>query len=209
MPTLQACFSAVPVVAILRGVRPNEVISIGRALIDAGIRVIEVPLNSPDPLHSIRTLALEFSHDAAIGAGTVLSLEQLDAVIKAGGRIAVAPNTDEKIIRAACDAGVEPMPGIFSPTEAFVALAAGANYLKLFPASVVGPAGLRAMRAVLPADARVLAVGGVGAETIDAWRLAGANGFGIGSEIYRPGDEPASVARRARDLVEVIKKSGR
>lgn len=187
-------------VAILRGVRPDEVVAIGEALVEAGVAVIEVPLNSPEPVESIRRLAARFGERVLVGAGTVMSAAQLATVADAGGRLAVTPHASEVVVRAAKARGMIAVPGFFTPTEAFAMLAAGADGLKLFPAEAASPAVLKAMRAVLPAGTAVLPVGGIDAGTIPAWRAAGAAGFGIGSSIYKPGDTPGIVAAKARAL---------
>lgn len=189
------------IIAILRGVTPEAVEAIGAALIDAGIDRIEVPLNSPDPIDSIARLARVFGRDAQIGAGTVLSVGDVAAVAAVGGRMIVSPNTDAAVIRATRAAGLDSFPGVFTPSECFAALAAGATGLKVFPASMMGTEGLKAIRAVLPPGTDVYAVGGVGAADFAAWRQAGAAGFGIGSALYRPGDDAAAVAEKARAIV--------
>lgn len=190
-----------PFVAILRGVRPDEIEDIAAVLLDEGIDVIEVPLNSPQPLESIRRLAARFSTTALVGAGTVLDVAAVDAVAGAGARLAVMPNADADVVRAAKRAGLIAIPGFLTPSEALAMLAAGADALKLFPAEAVSPAVLKAMRAVLPAEARVLPVGGVQPENVAAWRAAGAGGFGIGSALYKPGFSPVEVRARARAFV--------
>jgi 2-dehydro-3-deoxyphosphogalactonate aldolase len=194
-------FAAVPLVAILRGLTSTECDAIGEVLIEAGIRVLEVPLNSPEPCVSIGRLAERFSSVAAIGAGTVTSVEDVAAVATAGARFMVSPNTDLAVIRAARAAGLASMPGFYTPSEAFAALAAGADVLKLFPADTGGPGHLKALSAVLPASARVAVVGGVDADSLAGWRAAGAAGFGIGSWLYKPGRGAAEVGARARELV--------
>lgn len=189
------------IIAILRGVTPEAVEGIGAALIDAGIDRIEVPLNSPDPIDSIARLARAFGNVAQIGAGTVLTVEDVAAVAAVGGRMIVSPNTDSAVIRATRAAGLDSFPGVFTPSECLAALAAGATGLKVFPASMMGPEGLKAIRAVLPPGTDVYAVGGVGAADFADWRQAGAAGFGIGSALYKPGDNAAAVAAKARAIV--------
>ncbi len=194
---LQRC----DLVAILRGVTPEEVVPIGEALAEAGIAVLEVPLNSPRPIESIRRLAARFGDQLLVGAGTVMSAAQVATVADAGGRLVVLPHASEAVVRAAKARGMVAVPGFFTPTEAFAMLAAGADGLKLFPAEAASPAVLKAMRAVLPPNTVVLPVGGIDAGNIPAWRAAGAAGFGIGSSIYKPGDTPEIVAAKARALL--------
>lgn len=193
-----------PIIAILRGVKPDEVLAIGHAILDAGINRIEVPLNSPNPLDSIKTLAAAFGDRALIGAGTVLSLDDVKGVHQAGGKLIVSPNCDPEIISATVDLEMQSWPGIFTPTEAFAALKASANGLKLFPSDMAGPAGLKAIRAVLPKGTQVFAVGGAGPDNFDVWAAAGADGFGIGSAIYKPGDTAKTVGEKARRIVEAF-----
>lgn len=188
-------------VAILRGVTPADVVGIGEALIDSGFGIIEVPLNSPDPFDSIARLAKHFGERALIGAGTVLSVEQVDAVADAGGRLVVSPNCDGAVIGRTVAKGMVSMPGVFTPTECFAAIAAGARTIKLFPASLIGPAGVKAMKAVLPSDVDVLAVGGASPANFSDWIAAGAAGFGIGTALYVPGDSAVTVAAKAREIV--------
>lgn len=190
------------IVAILRGVQPEEVESIASALIEAGITLIEVPLNSPRPLESIERLAVRFGHIAMVGAGTVLSPSEVESVARAGGKLIVSPNCEPSVIRRSLDLELLCMPGVFTPTEFFGAIGAGARTLKLFPAALAGSEGLRAMRAVLPADVNVLAVGGASADNFATWIAAGAAGFGIGTALYKPGDIGTVVADRARDIVD-------
>jgi 2-dehydro-3-deoxyphosphogalactonate aldolase len=193
-----------PLVAILRGVQPEEVEAIGAALVAEGIAIIEVPLNSPEPIESIRRLAARFGDHALIGAGTVLDPGECARIAAAGGRLAVTPHADPDVVRAAKAAGLLAVPGFFTPGEAFALLRAGADGLKLFPAEAASPAVLKALRAVLPKGVPVLPVGGIEAGNLAAWRAAGAAGFGIGSAIYKPGDTPAAVSAKARALRHAI-----
>lgn len=200
-----AALARCPLVAILRGVTPGEVVAIGEALFDAGCRLIEVPLNSPDPLESIARLAQAFAGRAVIGAGTVLCAADVAAVQAAGGTMIVSPNTNIEVIAAACRGGLVSLPGIATPSEAFAALDAGATALKLFPAEGANPAVLKAIRAVLPAGARVLPVGGITPDNMAPWLKAGAAGFGIGSALYSPGVGPDEIATRARTFVARVR----
>jgi 2-dehydro-3-deoxyphosphogalactonate aldolase len=194
-------------VAILRGVQPGEVVAIGRALYEAGFRVIEVPLNSPEPLASIRALRDALPADALIGAGTVIRPEDCAAVAAAGGQIVVMPHSDAAVIRAAKAAGMACAPGVATLTEAYAALAAGADVLKLFPAEALAPAVLKAWRAVLRPPVALLPVGGITPESIAPYAQAGASGFGLGSALYKPGDSAADVARHAADFMQAWRAS--
>jgi 2-dehydro-3-deoxyphosphogalactonate aldolase len=195
------------IVAILRGVHPDEVLAIARALIEGGVRIIEVPLNSPAPLASIERLASECGEQALIGAGTVTSVEAVDAVIAAGGRLIVAPNAERAVIRRSLERGLDVLPGVMTPTEAFAALDAGAHDIKLFPGGSLGPTHLRALREVLPRECRVWAVGGVDAANLTQWRRAGASGVGVGGALYRPGSSVEAVRGSAEQLVKAWRAS--
>lgn len=197
-------FRACPLVAILRGLRPDEAVGIGEALVDAGIRVIEVPLNSPQPFDSIAALVRRLDGEAVVGAGTVLTTDDVARVKDAGGGIVVSPSADTEVIAATAAADLVSAPGYFTPTEAFAALKAGAHVLKLFPAEGAGPAVLRAHRAVLPKDVPMLAVGGVTPTTMAPWLAAGANGFGLGSALYKPGQTATEVGAQARAFVAAL-----
>ena len=197
-------FAACPLVAILRGLTPDEAEGAGAALIAAGVRIIEVPLNSPSPLDSIARLAARFGDEALIGAGTVLTPADVARVADAGGGLIVSPNTDPRVIRAAKSAGLASAPGCFTPTEAFAALEAGADALKLFPAEAAPPAVVKALRAVLPRDVPLIAVGGITPGAMADYRAAGADGFGLGSALYSPGMAAADVATRARGFVAAL-----
>ena len=202
---LAALLGACPLVAILRGIRPDEAEAVGDALVGAGIRIIEVPLNSPDPLDSIARLHRRFGADALIGAGTVRRAANVDAVARAGGRLIVTPHAEPLLVRAAKSRDMMAIPGFFTPAEAFTLLDAGADALKLFPAEGGSPAMLRSLLAVLPPGTMVLPVGGMEAGTLAAWRQAGAAGFGIGGAIYKPGDDAAAVAAKAARLVAALR----
>lgn len=190
------------VIAILRGLTPAEAPAVGRALAAGGIRIVEVPLNSPDPFDSIALLAREFGDELLVGAGTVLSPDDAERVADAGGRLVLAPNFDAAVVRRARIRGLLAMPGVATPSEGFQALAAGADALKLFPAEMLGPPVLKAWRAVFPEATPMFAVGGIGEHNIAAFKAAGATGVGTGSSLYTPGTPAAELTPRARALVE-------
>jgi 2-dehydro-3-deoxyphosphogalactonate aldolase len=192
-----AAMAELPLVAILRGIRPEEAEAVAEALVDSGFRLIEVPLNSPDPLRSIERMVARVGDRALVGAGTVLSASQVGDVARAGGMLVVSPNTDPAVIAASVDHGLISLPGYFTPSEAFAALSAGASALKLFPAEAASPAVLRAQRAILPRDMPVLVVGGINPDSMAPWIAAGANGFGLGSAVYSPGTDAREVGIRA------------
>jgi 2-dehydro-3-deoxyphosphogalactonate aldolase len=185
-------------VAILRGLRPDEAAAVGEAVFEAGIQAIEVPLNSPDPFRSIETLARLLPKTALVGAGTVLTPADVDRLHDAGGRLLVSPNIDADVMTRASDHGMVTMPGVFTPTEAFLALRLGASALKFFPASVLGPKGIAAVKAVLPATTEVGVVGGVSEADFQAYAAVGVRVFGLGSSLYKPGSTAAAVGEKAR-----------
>ena len=198
---LHVALSHCGLIAILRGLRPHEAADIGQALYDAGFRVIEVPLNSPDPLRSIRLLREALPTDALIGAGTVLQPESCADIAAAGGQLVVMPHSDAAVIRAAKAASLACAPGVATPTEAFAALAAGADVLKMFPAEALGPVGLKAWRAVLTPPVAIVPVGGITPDAVAPYVVAGASGLGLGSALYRPGDSAQQVALQAEAFV--------
>jgi 2-dehydro-3-deoxyphosphogalactonate aldolase len=206
MPTVDGLLSdgAPPAIAILRGLAPAEAAATGAALVEAGVRMIEVPLNSPDPFASITILQKEFGHDVLIGAGTVLDAASAERLAQIGAGLLVAPNTDVRVIARAVALGLDVLPGFFTPSEALTAVEAGARRLKLFPAASAGPAFLGAVRDVLPADIGIWAVGGVDGANARDWLAAGAEGVALGGALYRPGMEPAEVGRRAQALVAAL-----
>lgn len=198
--------SIVPIIAILRGITTAQCSTVGQALYRAGIRAIEVPLNSPDPFASISVLRAELAADCIVGAGTVLSVTDVQRTHEAGGRLVVAPNVDVEVIRCALELGMEVMPGFATPTEAFQAIHAGATSLKLFPAATYGPQHLRAMKAVLPRRIKVFPVGGVDAKQIESWMTAGADGFGFGSELFTPSLSASAIESRAIDVMRAVRE---
>ena len=198
-------FAECPLVAIIRGVTPADAHDTAAALFEAGIRIIEVPLNSPDPFESIRIIADAFGDRALVGAGTVLELSGVNKVKEAGGRLIVSPNTNTDVIKAAVAAGLVSSPGYFTPSEAFAAIEAGAHSIKLFPAEGASPAVVKAQKAVLPGDIPLIVVGGVTPQSIPEWLSAGASGFGLGGGLYKPGQDAQTTLTKARDYVEAVR----
>ena len=198
---------APPICAILRGLRPEEALEIGAVLIESGIRILEVPFNSPDPLRSIAAMQAEYGDRALIGGGTVLSVSAVEELHGAGGRIMVTPNSDMQVIARGAELGLELLPGFMTPSEAFAAVQAGTRRIKLFPAARLGPAYVRALKDVLPGHVGIWAVGGTGADSIGEWLAAGCEGIGVGGALYRPGDGGASVRDRAVELVAAWRQS--
>src|SRR5690606_2013087 len=203
----EALLAELPIVAILRGVTPGKIEGVANALYQAGIRAIEVPLNSPEPFQSIETLAKVFGQRCLTGAGTVLTREDVDRVADAGGKLLVTPNTDPDVIARGVERGLTVMPGFFTPSEGFAAIAAGARTLKLFPASTGGTEHLKAVLAVFPKTVPVYAVGGVGAANMAEWRKAGAAGFGLGSELFKPDFTNEEISARACRCVAAFRAS--
>lgn len=199
-------FGECPLIAIIRGVTPPEAAGIARALFEAGIRIVEVPLNSPEPFASIEAIAGELGEEALVGAGTVLDPADVERVKKAGGRIVVSPNTDRAVIQATVAAGLVSSPGFFTPSEALLALQAGAHALKFFPAEAASPKVVKAIRAVLPSDVPLVVVGGVTPESIRGWLEAGADGFGLGGGLYAPGQSTNDTLAKARAYVEAVRR---
>jgi 2-dehydro-3-deoxyphosphogalactonate aldolase len=197
-------FAACPLVAVIRGVKDSEVEAVGEALFEAGIRIIEVPLNSPEPIKSIERLARSMGDRALIGAGTVLRPDEVAAVHGVGGRLIVSPNTNVAVIAATIDLEMVSLPGYFTPSEAFTALDAGAHALKFFPAEAATPAVVKAQRAVLPKGVPLLVVGGIEPQVLGPWLDAGADGFGLGSGVFKPGRTPEQVFERANAYVAAL-----
>jgi 2-dehydro-3-deoxyphosphogalactonate aldolase len=195
-----------PLVAILRGITPEDVVDVSDALVDAGFTIIEVPLNSPAPLESIARLHAKYGEEILVGAGTVTAAAQVKDIAAAGGRLIVMPHGDGDVVRAAKAAGLACIPGVATPTEGFAALSNGADALKLFPAELLTPGVLKAMRAVFPSATRFLPVGGITPDSMASYVAAGAAGFGLGGALYRRGDDAARVARNARDFVSAWKR---
>jgi 2-dehydro-3-deoxyphosphogalactonate aldolase len=204
MSSFSDTFREMPVIAILRGIASHSCVSVAEVLYRAGIRIIEVPLNSPDPYTSIRLLAQHLGSDCVIGAGTVLTTTEVQQAHEAGAQLVVSPNVDAEVIRQAFDLGIDAIPGIATATEAFLAIHAGATKLKLFPAATYGPAHLKALKAVVPPKVGVIAVGGVGASDVQSWIDAGAAGFGFGSELFKPTYSISEIAQRAGEIVAAL-----
>jgi 2-dehydro-3-deoxyphosphogalactonate aldolase len=204
--TLEQAMDEMPVVAIVRGVRPEEILGVAEALHQAGIRIVEIPLNSPDPLESLRRLVDNWGDRLICGSGTVLSVEAARKVAAAGARILVSPDTQPAVIAAAIELGMTPIPGFGTPSEMFVAYDAGARLLKLFPAATYGPGFVKALKAVAPEDATILAVGGAEPSNLAEWWDAGARGFGMGSELYKPGMKPQQIHDKAKAVVEAVRR---
>lgn len=198
-----------PVIAILRGITPDEILPVGHALMECGINVIEIPLNSPKPFESIHRLTADVGDGAIIGAGTVLRVEDVEAVQAAGGQLVVSPNTDPKVIAASVALGMISVPGYFTPTEAFAAIHAGAHAIKLFPAEAAAPSVVKAQLAVLPAGFPLFIVGGVKADDAMKWLSAGASGFGLGGALYRPGYSAEQVKEAASQFVAALPPQNR
>ena len=199
-------FAECPLIAIIRGVTPDDAEATARAIFEGGIRIIEVPLNSPQPFDSIQIIAKALGDRALVGAGTVLNTDDVRRVQHVGGRLIVAPNMNEDVIRVAVDAGMVSSPGVFTPTEAFAAIGAGAHALKLFPAEAASPAVVKAQKAVLPKDVPLIAVGGVRVDNMREWLDAGADGFGLGSGLYKPGQDPGESLEKTRAFVAAVKR---
>ena len=202
--TLDDALTQCPVIAILRGVRPDEILDHAQILFEAGLRAIEVPLNSPEPLVSIGKLASAYGETCVCGAGTVLTPEDVESVAEVGGKLIVSPNTDEIVISKTLELGLWSAPGVGTATEAFSAVRAGSKHLKLFPAASYGPNHIKQLKAVLPSDVMVLAVGGVGPSDIETWWQAGARGFGLGSEIYKAGQSLDETREKAANVVKAV-----
>ncbi len=195
-------FTESRLIAILRGLKPEEAPGHGEAIIGAGWRCLEVPLNSPEPFKSIESLVKKYGDKALIGAGTVLTAEDVKKVADVGGKLIVAPNTDKDVVEAAMKLGLVIMPGVYTATEAFAAYKMGVRYLKLFPADSVGPGYIKALKSVLPKDAKVIPTGGVSVDTIAAFHEAGCHAFGIGTQLFKPGMTVDEVAKRAQALAK-------
>ena len=202
----QTAMQAMPLVAILRGVKPEEVVAVGEVLYECGFRILEVPLNSPDPYASIAALRKAMPVEVLVGAGTVLKPDQVDACVDAGGELIIAPNFSLAVAQQSAVHDMLYCPGVATPSEAFAALDAGAHALKFFPSEIIGTAGVKAMLAVLPKGTATLPVGGIDASNMEAYLDAGASGFGLGSSVYQPGFSLAEIKSRGRDLCDVIIK---
>jgi 2-dehydro-3-deoxyphosphogalactonate aldolase len=207
--TFTQAVSQCGIIAILRGLATSEVEAVGQALVDAGITIAEIPLNSPDPFASIKKMAEMFKGKLVVGAGTVLSVQDVNLLKAHGGEISVSPDCNETVIARAKELGLEPLPGVFTPTEAFAAIRSGATHLKLFPAEAASPITIKAWRAVLPKHVQIYAVGGVTPANMQSWADVGTAGFGIGSNIYKQGFTAAEVSKAAKDFVAAWKALGK
>jgi 2-dehydro-3-deoxyphosphogalactonate aldolase len=205
--TLDEALNTCGIIAILRGVTPQEAVAVGQVLYDAGVRIVEVPLNSPDPFTSIAALAKAFGPRMVVGAGTVLSVQDVNMLKDHGGQISVSPDSNSDVIARARAFGMEPLPGVFTPTEAFSAIRAGAKHLKLFPAEAASPATVKAWKAVLPKHVQIHAVGGVTYSNMSEWLACGVTGFGIGSSLYKPGKTLTEISASAAELVSAYKRA--
>jgi 2-dehydro-3-deoxyphosphogalactonate aldolase len=203
--TFEEAVSQCGIIAILRGVTSSEVEAVGQVLVDAGITIAEIPLNSPDPFTSIKKMAEAFNGKLVVGAGTVLSIQDVNLLKLHGGEISVSPDCNEQVIARARELGMEPLPGVFTPTEAFAAIRSGATHLKLFPAEAANPLTVKAWRAVLPKHIRIYAVGGVTPANMQSWADVGTAGFGIGSNIYKQGFTVVDVSKAAKNFVAAWK----
>ena len=204
---LEQALEACGIIAILRGVSPSEVVAVTQTLYEAGVRIVEVPLNSPEPFSSIDMLAKAFGDKMVVGAGTVLSEQDVNLLKEHGGQISVSPDCNPATIARAVALGLDPLPGVFTPTEAFAAIRAGAKHLKLFPAEAASPLTIKAWKAVLPKHVQVHAVGGVTPENMKDWLSAGASGFGIGSALYKQGMALSKISESAHTLVSAWKRA--
>ena len=205
--TLDEALNACGLIAILRGVTPQEAVAVGQTLYDAGLRIVEVPLNSPDPFTSIAALAKAFGPRMVVGAGTVLSVQDVNMLKDHGGQISVSPDANPEVIARTRAVGMEPLPGVFTPTEAFSAIRAGARHLKLFPAEAASPATVKAWKAVLPKHVQIHAVGGVTSSNMAEWLACGVTGFGIGSSLYKSGKSMGEISAAATELVAAYKRA--
>lgn len=207
MERLKQVLSENPIIAILRGIHPTEVVRVAEVLVSTGIRAIEIPFNSPEPLKSIEILANNFSKEILVGCGTVVNVEELKAAQAAGAVLALHPHADPQLVKATRELGMISLPGVMTPTECFAMLEAGASALKLFPCEVIGPAGVGAIKAVLRDDTTIIAVGGISADNIGEFRSAGVDGFALGSSIYKPGMSLNDIRASVSSISESLSQS--